>query len=131
MRTIIIWQTTRGPVLVDKESAERIENCKQIDIAPIHMNRLVEATLHLWPDDVAGTVQHGLEPTLERVCVEFAPLFPSIVDACGVPNDFMLRDNDDQRTLDACKEKFPMIDFDLFGANPIIPPTSSGPGGVT
>lgn len=112
MRTVIICQTTRGPVLVDKESAERIENCKQIDIAPIGPNRLVEATLHLWPDDVAGTIQHGLEPTLERVCVEFTPLFP-----------IQATEEDDSRTLDACKDKF----FDLYG----MPPMASGPGEAT
>lgn len=121
MRTIIIWQTTDGPVLVDKESAERIENCKQIDIAPIRVNRLVEATLHLWPEDVRGTVQHGLEPTLERVYIEF----PSIVSHVnGLPDDFVIAGNPhrflsrpcrvdeamsldgDDHTAETCRSKF-------------------------
>ncbi len=97
MRTIIIWQTTRGPVLVDKDSSERIENCKQIDIAPIIPRKFVEATLHLWPDDVAGTIQHGLEPTLERVHVEFAPLFPSAAQTF---------DGDGGKTAKDCANKF-------------------------
>lgn len=109
MRTIIIWQTSRGPVLIDKESASRIKNCKQVDMAPIVMNQLVEATLHLWPMEVAGTVQHGLEPTLERVCVEFAPLFPSVVK-CGVPDDFVI--SGDDKSVETCRNKF---EDDHFG----------------
>lgn len=91
MRTIIIWQTSLGPTLVDKKTSRQIENCKQCDIAPIIVGEPVQATLFLWPEEVAGTIQHVLEPQLERVLVEFAPLFPTIADeARKLPRDFTL-----------------------------------------
>lgn len=96
MRTIIIWQSTQGPVLVDKETATRIENCREVEFGPLRRDTPLEGTLFLWPEEVFGTVQHGLEPGLERVLIEFAPLFPSVLKSCnGMPRDFVLPLTDD------------------------------------
>lgn len=129
MRTIIIWQSSNGPVLIDKENSRRLENCKQIDIAPIQVNKPVEATLFLWPEEVLGTIQHKLEPTLERVLVEFAPLFPSVAKAtCGLPDDFRMFLDDGNPVEYPRDFKMPR---EIDPLHPGDMGTSSGPGEIT
>ena len=78
MRTIIIWQSSFGPVLIDRNSNKRIDNCKWMDIGTIEYGQPVEGTIFLVPGGA------------EQVLVEFAPF---LVDE-SLPRDFALPNDD-------------------------------------
>jgi len=78
MRTIIIWQSSTGPRLVDKDTKTTIEDWNDLVVDTIIPALPCEGSL--W---ISGRIP-------ETVIIEFAPLFPSVVGDDNLPRDFKM-----------------------------------------